>query len=547
MEMWKATAGHNVPQQNNADDDDWETDPDFVNDVTEEEQRWGSKTIEGSGRTAGAIDMAQLRQETEKADADVKKKEIEIKNPGHGYGGKFGVEKDRMDKSAVGHDYVGKVEKHSSQKDYATGFGGKFGVQSDRVDKSAVGWDHIEKVEKHESQKDYSKGFGGKFGVQEDRKDKSAVGWDYIEKTEAHESQVDHKIGFGGKFGVQSDRMDKSALTFQENPEKTGTNYAKVKPDIGSAKPSNLRAKFENFAKEKEEEDSKRTAEQKRLREEKDRLDREQALKNQQNGNGVSESETRQQARKSIETGRSGSIGNAISMFNKVEDKPITPIQRKDPIKLPKETEPVSVPAQAPVSSPAPAPSPSPIPAPVQFTQEEQIRAPQPSFVSQQPDVIPTQRDSAQSDTFEPLAPPDAFSGNGENGAVAESVPEIVQSVPAPIEHQEQIYSNIPEEQIYSNSDVIQQEATNLAQLEPAQINPAALAGNEDYDLSEYIEDTKVQAIALYDYQASAEDEISFDPNDIITHIEMIDEGWWRGLCKNRYGLFPANYVQIQE
>lgn len=52
--------------------------------------------------------MAQLRQETEKADADTKKKEIEIKNPGHGYGGKFGIEKDRMDKSAVGHDYVGK-------------------------------------------------------------------------------------------------------------------------------------------------------------------------------------------------------------------------------------------------------------------------------------------------------------------------------------------------------------------------------------------------------------------------------------------------------
>lgn len=52
--------------------------------------------------------MAQLRQETEKADADTKKKELEIKNPGLGYGGKFGIEKDRMDKSAVGHDYVGK-------------------------------------------------------------------------------------------------------------------------------------------------------------------------------------------------------------------------------------------------------------------------------------------------------------------------------------------------------------------------------------------------------------------------------------------------------
>lgn len=45
------------------------------------------------------------------------------------------------------------MEKHTSQKDYVTGFGGKFGVQKDRQDKSALGWDHVEKVEKHESQK----------------------------------------------------------------------------------------------------------------------------------------------------------------------------------------------------------------------------------------------------------------------------------------------------------------------------------------------------------------------------------------------------------
>ena len=37
--------------------------------------------------------------------------------------------------------------------DYAKGFGGKFGIQKDRVDKSALGWDYQEKVEKHESQK----------------------------------------------------------------------------------------------------------------------------------------------------------------------------------------------------------------------------------------------------------------------------------------------------------------------------------------------------------------------------------------------------------
>ena len=57
-----------------------------------------------------------------------------------------------MDKSAMGHDFIAKVDKHDSQKDYKTGFGGKFGVQTDRVDKSALGWEHVEKVGKHNSQ-----------------------------------------------------------------------------------------------------------------------------------------------------------------------------------------------------------------------------------------------------------------------------------------------------------------------------------------------------------------------------------------------------------
>lgn len=53
--MWKASAGTTIISKND-DDEDWETDPDFINNVTEQEQRWGSKTIEGSGRTAGAIE-----------------------------------------------------------------------------------------------------------------------------------------------------------------------------------------------------------------------------------------------------------------------------------------------------------------------------------------------------------------------------------------------------------------------------------------------------------------------------------------------------------
>ncbi|VTJ92191.1 Hypothetical predicted protein [Marmota monax] len=48
--MWKASAGHTVAlTQDAAAADDWETDPDFVNDVSEKEQRWGAKTVQGSG------------------------------------------------------------------------------------------------------------------------------------------------------------------------------------------------------------------------------------------------------------------------------------------------------------------------------------------------------------------------------------------------------------------------------------------------------------------------------------------------------------------
>ncbi|XP_075895163.1 drebrin-like b isoform X3 [Nelusetta ayraudi] len=53
-------------------------------------------------------------------------------------------------------------------------------------------------------------------------------------------------------------------------------------------------------------------------------------------------------------------------------------------------------------------------------------------------------------------------------------------------------------------------------------------------------------ARALYDYQAADDTEISFDPDEIITGIEMIDEGWWRGYSPDgHFGMFPANYVEL--
>ena len=52
FQMWRAqtTASKNAAETTTNDDDDWDTDPNFVNDVSEKQQRWGSKTIAGSGR-----------------------------------------------------------------------------------------------------------------------------------------------------------------------------------------------------------------------------------------------------------------------------------------------------------------------------------------------------------------------------------------------------------------------------------------------------------------------------------------------------------------
>ena len=43
---------------------------------------------------------------------------------------------------------------------------------------------------------------------------------------------------------------------------------------------------------------------------------------------------------------------------------------------------------------------------------------------------------------------------------------------------------------------------------------------------------------------SDGDDEISFDPGDIITDIEKIDDGWWMGTCNGQRGLFPSNFVE---
>nr|XP_023510416.1 src substrate cortactin isoform X3 [Equus caballus] len=518
--MWKASAGHAVSlSQDDGGADDWETDPDFVNDVSEKEQRWGAKTVQGSGHQEH-INIHKLRENVFQEHQTLKEKELETgPRASHGYGGKFGVEQDRMDKSAVGHEYQsklskhcsqvdsvrgfggkfgvqvdrvdqsavgfeyqGKTEKHASQKDYSSGFGGKYGVQADRVDKSAVGFDYQGKTEKHESQKDYSEGFGGKYGIDKDKVDKSAVGFEYQGKTEKHESQTDYVKGFGGKFGVQTDRQDKCALG-RDHQEKLQLHESQkgYKTGFGgrfgvqSERQDSCAVGFdykERLAKHESQQDYSKGFGGK-YGVQKDRMD-----KNASTFEDVAKVASTYQKTVPVEAVNSKTSNIRANFENLAKEK-----EQEDRRKA------------------------------------EAERAQRMAKERQEQEEARRQLDDAASFKAEP----------SYRGPVSEPGP---------------VYST--EAADYQDADSQQ----GLAYAPEAVYESTEAQGHypaEEGTYDEYENDLGITAIALYDYQAAGDDEISFDPDDIITNIEMIDDGWWRGLCKGRYGLFPANYVELRQ
>ncbi|ELT87073.1 hypothetical protein CAPTEDRAFT_173451 [Capitella teleta] len=80
------------------------------------------------------------------------------------------------------------------------------------------------------------------------------------------------------------------------------------------------------------------------------------------------------------------------------------------------------------------------------------------------------------------------------------------------------------------------QEDFTPAPVAPAPVSPAPVAS----------EALGQCARALYDYQAAEDNEITFDPDDLITNIEQIDDGWWVGVSPDgARGMFPSNYVEL--
>ncbi|XP_019326435.1 PREDICTED: hematopoietic lineage cell-specific protein [Aptenodytes forsteri] len=484
--MWKAVVGHDVSVKVDAQGDDWDTDPDFVvsvcihqlrNKVSEEHEVIKKKELE-TGPKASYGYGGKFGTERDRMDkcavgheyiADVGKHSSQT-DAAQGFGGKYGVQRDRADKSALGFEYKGEVEKHSSQKDYSKGFGGRYGVERDKVDKVAVGFDYKSQAEKHDSQKDYSVGFGGKFGVQRDRQDKSALGWDHQEEVQPHASQTDYAKGFGGRYGVQKDRVDKSAAGFNEMAAPT-FSYEKTRPlEAGaSSGTSSLRSRFENMAKSAEEE-SRRQSE---------------------------------------------------------EDREI-PQREKDHT----EGAPTTVPARVPGSADRDRP--------VSQGEQEAKREdeetpptlpPRPADLSEELCKIPSQDQPIYSESldvsgdYEELPEPSDYCGSTNGGADYEELPAPLGKVDA----------------IYDHGGDGGEDYEEILPEEPSQSQPHLGEMDNVYE----VESPGTCAVALYDYQGDGDDEISFDPDDTITHIEMVDEGWWRGQCRGKVGLFPANYVKL--
>ncbi|KAI1074030.1 hypothetical protein F5B20DRAFT_472236 [Whalleya microplaca] len=54
-------------------------------------------------------------------------------------------------------------------------------------------------------------------------------------------------------------------------------------------------------------------------------------------------------------------------------------------------------------------------------------------------------------------------------------------------------------------------------------------------------------ATAQFDYEAAEDNELSFPEGATVTNLEFPDEDWWFGHYKGDSGLFPANYVQLDQ
>ena len=57
--------------------------------------------------------------------------------------------------------------------------------------------------------------------------------------------------------------------------------------------------------------------------------------------------------------------------------------------------------------------------------------------------------------------------------------------------------------------------------------------------------ETVEEVVVLYEYSAQLPDELSLRVGDVITKVERMEGGWWRGELAGKTGMFPDNFVKV--
>ncbi|EEB15190.1 conserved hypothetical protein [Pediculus humanus corporis] len=67
----------------------------------------------------------------------------------------------------------------------------------------------------------------------------------------------------------------------------------------------------------------------------------------------------------------------------------------------------------------------------------------------------------------------------------------------------------------------------------------------DDHHLPGWVPKNYIEkVVAIYDYYADKEDELSFQESSVIYVLKKNDDGWWEGVMDGITGLFPGNYVE---
>ena len=348
--------------------------------------------------------------------------------------------------------------------------------------------------------------------------DKSALGWDHQEKVEKHESQTDYSKGFGGKFGVQSDRKDKVAHGWDEV----------TKTEKHSSQTDSSRGFGGKFGVESDRVDKSAHS---WARDESER-----------NANSNKASVDKEFVSKGSASSLRARFEN-MAKNDESEAKKRAEEERKRRLEQEKQEKEAAKKAEE-----------------ERQHKLQQQRQQDPNHEEEEDD---DERDTARESVSSPrvnkigisVFPKMDFSPNRANESFKQT-PETKNEEKEEEVEEEEMKWEIKDEPIRQiNNENVQvikasdyeQKVEKQPEMEKEDEEEEDKQDFNDKQESTSGESAGLTATALYDYQAADFDEISFDPDELITDIEMIDEGWWRGRCRGKVGLFPANYVQMNQ